>query len=171
MIFVDNKKLAESKAYSIPPAMCISTVYPVNLSKIIFSVLNFFMHILHMSVTYLPSIKYSICALDENWLISKCCKFVKNIFLDIKLLHAHLKYVCNISAKYQMNILKALGGVDFTKYALFTISQYVEWTEIGKVKNAVNLSKIIFTANNFFMHIFNMSVTYLQSIKRIHLKL
>ena len=39
-----------------------------------------------------------------------------------------------------------------------------------KVKNAVNLSKIFFSANNFFMHIFNMSVTYLQSNKRIHFK-
>ena len=42
-----------------------------------------------------------------------------------KFLHAHLQYVCNITAKYQMNILKAIGGVDFTKYALLPISQYV----------------------------------------------
>ena len=48
------------------------------------------------------------------------------MFLDIKLFHAHLQYVCNIPAKYQMNILKALGGVDFTKYALLPISQYVQ---------------------------------------------
>ena len=54
-----------------------------------------------------------------------------NNFLDIKLLHAHLQYVCNIPAKYQMNILKALGGVDFTMYELSPISQYVQWTEIG----------------------------------------
>ena len=106
-----------------------------------------------------------------NWLSSKCCKFVRNHFLDIKLLHAHLQYVCNKLAKYQMNIPKALGGVDFTKYALIPISQYVQWSEIDLVKNAVNLSKIIFSANNFFMHIFNLSVTYLQSIKRMHLKL
>ena len=77
----------------------------------------------------------------------------------------------NIPANYQMNILKALGDGHFTKYALLPISQYVQWSEIGYVKNAVNLSKIIFSANNFFMHIFNMSVTYLQSIKRIHLNL
>ena len=64
-----NKKLATSKAYSIPLAMCRS----------------------------------------------KPCKFVKNYFFSIKLLHAHLQYVCNTPAKYQMNILKALGGVDFTK--------------------------------------------------------
>ena len=55
----------------------------------------------------------------------------KIIFLDFKLLNAHLQYVCSIPAKYQMNILKALGGVDFTKYALLPISQYVKWSEIG----------------------------------------
>ena len=55
----------------------------------------------------------------------------KKFFLDIKLLHAHLQYVCSIPAKYQMIILKALGGVDFTKYALLPISQYVQWSEIG----------------------------------------
>ena len=63
-----------------------------------------------------------ISILDENWLSSKCCKFVKNNFWGIILLHAHLQYVCNIPAKYQMNIPKALGGVDFTKYTLLPIS-------------------------------------------------
>ena len=63
---------------------------------------------------------------------------LSKILFGIKLLHAHLQYVCNIPAKYQMNILKALGGVDFTKYALLPISQFVQ------VKNAVNLSKIFF---------------------------
>ena len=82
----------------------------------------------------------------------------------IKLLHAHLQYVCIIPAKYQMDILKALEGVDFTKYALLPISQYVHWPKIGSVQNAVNLSKI-FLALNSFTHIYNMSVTYLPSIK------
>ena len=49
----------------------------------------------------------------------------------IKLLYAHLQYVCIIPAKYQMNILKALGEVDLTKYALLPFSQYVHWTKIG----------------------------------------
>ena len=53
----------------------------------------------------------------------------------------HIYNMSNIPAKYQMNILKALGGVDFTKYALLPISQYVQCSKIGKVKNAVNLSK------------------------------
>ena len=56
---------------------------------------------------------------------------VNLLFFCMKLLHAHLQYVCNIPAKYQMNILKALGGVDFTKYALLPIGQYVQWSKIG----------------------------------------
>ena len=106
----------------------------------------------------------SICALDENWLSSKFCKFVKNNFIGINLLHAHLQYVCNIPAKYQKNILKALGGVDFTMYALLPISQYVQWSKIDLVKNAVNLSKLIFSGKKIFMNIYNMSVSYLLSI-------
>ena len=50
-------------------------------------------------------------------------------FFGIKLLHANLQYVYNIPAKYQMDILKALGGVDFTKSALLLISQYVQWSK------------------------------------------
>ena len=64
-----------------------------------------------------------------------------------------------------MNILKVLGGVDFTKYAQLPISQYVQWSKVGLVKNAVNLSKIFFSANKFFMHIYNMSVTYCSLLK------
>ena len=36
-----------------------------------------------------------------------------------------------------------------------------------KLKNPVSLLKTIFSASNFFVHIFNMSVTYLQSVKKI----
>ena len=49
------KKLAESKAYSIPSQCADGN--PVNFSKIIFSALNFFMHIFNISATYLPCIK------------------------------------------------------------------------------------------------------------------
>ena len=34
--------------------------------------------------------------------------------------------------------------------------------------NIVNFSKNIFLTLNFFMQIFNISVTYMQSIKKIH---
>ena len=72
-----------------------------------------------------------MCALDENWLSSKCCNLVEEYIFGIKLFHAHLQYVCNIPDKYQMNIQKALGEVDFTKYILLPISQFVHWREIG----------------------------------------
>ena len=60
-------------------------------------------------------------AIIENWLSSKCCKFVKNHFFSIILLHAYLQYLWHISAKYQKRVLKAVGGVDFTKYALLAL--------------------------------------------------
>ena len=68
-------------------------------------------------------------AIIENWLSSKCCKFVKIQFFSIILLHAYLQYLWHISAKYQKIILKAVGGVDFTKYALLALWQtfYVYW--------------------------------------------
>ena len=44
--------------------------------------------------------------------------------------HAHLQYVCNTLAKYLKDTLNALGGVDFTRYALSVIIQYVQWLRI-----------------------------------------
>ena len=67
------------------------------------------------------------------------------------------------------NILKAVRAVDFTKYALSPISHYVcSGRKLANLKNAVNLSKIFFSVNKVLMHIYNMSETYLQSIKMIH---
>ena len=37
-------------------------------------------------------------------------------------------------------------------------------------KNPASFLKNIFSASNFFMHIFNMSVTYLQSVEKIQWK-
>ena len=42
---------------------------------------------------------------------------------------------------------------------------------MAKLKNPVSLSKNNFSASNFFMHIFIMSVTYLQSAEKIQWKL
>ena len=67
--------------------------------------------------------------------------------------------------------MKALRGVDFTKYALSIIIYKGQLSENGYVKNPVSLSKSICSASNFFMHIFNMSVTYMQSVEKIHWKL
>ena len=35
----------------------------------------------------------------KKWPSQKPCKFVKKYFFSIKLLHAHLQYICNIYAK------------------------------------------------------------------------
>ena len=44
-------------------------------------------------------------------------------------------HIYNMSVTYmpiiKCNKRKALGGVDFTKYALLPISQYVQWSKIG----------------------------------------
>ena len=63
--------------------------------------------------------------------------------------------------------LKALRGVDFTKYVITRCSH----RKTAKLKTLC-LSKHIFSASNFFsinlLHaIFNMSVTYLQSVEKI----
>ena len=42
-----------------------------------------------------------------------------------------LNFAFKIPDKYQKKILKALGEVDFTKYALLPSSQYVQWSEIA----------------------------------------
>ena len=108
---------------------------------------------------------YQICELDENWLSSEWCEFEKKKTLW----HANLQYVCNIPAKYHMKILKDLGGVNFTHYALLPTSKYVQWSKIKKwlkVKNAVNLSKKLQISSSCTST--NMSVRYLQSIERLH---
>ena len=47
--------------------------------------------------------------------------FVKKYFFSIKRLYAHLEYICNIFAKHWKDPMKALRGVDFTKYVLSVI--------------------------------------------------
>ena len=114
---------------------------PVSLSKNIFSASSFFMHIFNMSVTNLKVLKrcnesskrswfhkvrtiiyYFLGAVVRKWL--KNPVIVKKYFFSIKLLYAHLQYVCNIPAKCWKDLMKALvGGVDFAKYALSVIIQ------------------------------------------------
>ena len=61
---------------------------------------------------------YSIYTFVENWLKVKNAVSLKKYFFSIKLLHAHLQYICNIPAKYQKDTLSTLGGIDFTRYEL-----------------------------------------------------
>ena len=43
-------------------------------------------------------------------------------------------HVTYIYLPSQMDTLKALGEVDFTKYALLPIIQYVKWSKLAKLK-------------------------------------
>ena len=67
--------------------------------------------------------------------------------------------------------MEALGGVGFTHYAESNHYFLEAVVQVGYVKNPVSLSKNTFSASNFFMHIFNMSVMYVQSIEKIQWKL
>ena len=61
---------------------------------------------------------------------------------------------------------------DLTKYVLLTIIHYVHWSKNYQFQNNVNLSRMfVIFAFSSFMHIYNISVTYLQNIKIIHWKL
>ena len=53
-------------------------------------------------------------AKPENCLSPKCRSFVKNDFLSCQKSHAHFQYAYNICAKFQIDCLKTLGGVDYT---------------------------------------------------------
>ena len=110
-------------------------------SKNIFSASNFFMHIFKSLQHIFKVLKRSsesskrswfhkVCTINHyllgaviiKWLSKKPCKFVKKYFFCIKLLHAHLQYVCNISSKSWKDPMKALRGVYFTMYTLSTIA-------------------------------------------------
>ena len=67
--------------------------------------------------------------------------------------------------------MEAPEGVGFTHYAVSNHYFLGAVVQVSYVKNPVSLSKNIFSASNFFMHIFNMSVTYLQSVEKMQWKL
>ena len=67
--------------------------------------------------------------------------------------------------------MEALEGVGFTHYAVSNHYFLGAVVQVGYVKSPVSLSKNIFSTSNFFMHIFNMFVTYLQSAEKMQWKL
>ena len=67
---------------------------------------------------------------------------------------------------YQIAPLKAVVEVDRPMKAP---SMHIHLAILGKI--AVILSKIIFCEPNSFMHMFNVSTLYRQSIKLLHQKL
>ena len=42
--------------------------------------------------------------------------FCQELFFFFKKSHAHLQYACNICAKFQIDCLKTLGGVDYINF-------------------------------------------------------
>ena len=54
----------------------------------------------------------------KKWLSSKHCHFVKTYFYGIKLLHANVKCVCIVYAKYLMASVNAVVQVDFPVHEL-----------------------------------------------------
>ena len=50
--------------------------------------------------------------MHKNCLSSQSCKFFKNYFSKIIFLHAHVRCVCIVVAKYQMAPAKTVVGVD-----------------------------------------------------------
>ena len=86
----------------------------------------------------------------------------------IKLLHAYVQCVYIVSVKYQIAPSKAVVGVDRPIQALSMHIQKPYEGIIVSVLTAVILSKIIFFQPNSFMHMFNMYILYMQSIKLLH---
>ena len=94
------------------------------------------------------------------------------MFFTIKHPHAHFQYVCSIPAKYSKDTQRAaVGGVNFTKCALSSLFNMCSDQKLTKLYMLYIYPKLFFSDLNFHMHIANMSVAYLQSIKRIHRKL
>ena len=80
--------------------------------------------------------------LSENGKVKNPVSLSKKFFFSV----SHLQYACNIYAKCWKDPVKALRGVDFIKYALWTIIYLVQLSENGysQVKNPVSFSKNIF---------------------------
>ena len=106
--------------------------------------------------------------LSKMAMLKKAVNLSKNYFFSIIILHAHLQYVWNMSAKYWKEILKVLGEVDFTKYALPTIIVYKQWSKNGSMlKIAVNVKNYFFSIIILHAHlqyVWNMSAKYWKEI-------
>ena len=74
-------------------------------------------------------------------------------------------HIFNIFVRYLQSAEKIhYLGIDMHYQPLFT---RCSCRKNGLVKNPVSLSKNLFSASNFFMHIFIMSVAYLQNAEKI----
>ena len=70
---------------------------------------------------------------SENGLVKNTVSFSQNIFSasNFFMYISNIQYVCNISAKYWKDPVKALREVDCTKYALSTIIYLMQSSENG----------------------------------------
>ena len=107
----------------------------IRLYEIIFSASNSFMYVFNMYVMRLhvkrlqsirqrQQIDFTLHALPYNTQLSrKCCRFDKKDFFSIILLHAHVQYVCNASAKDQIASTNSMHYIDSCRSNFSRISQ------------------------------------------------
>ena len=63
---------------------------------------------------------------------------MSKMFFLTKMAGAHCQYVCNNSAKFQIDCLKTVEGVDYKTYLVLVICQ-----KFSKYENVAILSKIL----------------------------
>ena len=116
--------------------------------------------------------RYLLGAVVGKWLSSKPCQFVKkNIFsapnFFMHILSISVTYLQSVK-KIQWKPKEELISQSIHYQPLFT---WCSCRKIAKFKTLSVCQKNIFSAPNFFMHIFSIPVTYLQSVKKIQWKL
>ena len=145
------------------------------------------MHIFIMSVTYLQRAEKIQWKLEEE-LISGSLPYqplftwcshlkmakVKNPVSLSKTSFSPLKFfkhIFSISVTNLRSVEKSKSSKRSWFHKICTVNHYLLGAVVEKMAKLVSLSNNIFSASNFFMHIFIMSVTYLQSAEKIQRKL
>ena len=117
------------------------------------------MHYLSTKKTFIK--KQSV----TKWLSSKCCHFVKKVFLWHQTSSCKCSMCLHCVCKVSDGFSKSSGASWFshacTIWAL-TKPLLKSSVKMAKVQNAVILSKSIFMASNFFMQTFNVSTLCIQ---------
>ena len=109
---------------------------------------------------------YTKALLGKNCLCFNSCHFVKIYFFQTKLLHAYVQCIYIVAAKYQIAPSKAVVGVDRPIKALSIHIQKSYKRKLCKFSFCQ-----LFLQPDSYMHMFNVSILYRQSIKWFHQKL
>ena len=137
---------------------------------------NFYMLIFSMSVKYLQRIERSNRRSERNEFHKVCTRkqylvsiavriYLNSLPLSVSKNKQSFMYIINISTRYVKVSVKALRGVDFTNYALYSCNYSIcEVVGYWLRSKCCIFFLNIFSTLNFFIPIFNMSVTYLQDI-------